>query len=92
MLLINNMFNKTRRSIIISTVDFQTGYNQILNFEETKFITAFSAGNGLYEYNLMLFGLKGTRSTFQRAMNLMLIYVHYVMVYIDDIVIFSGSF
>ncbi len=46
-----------------------------------------------YEYNVMLFGLKGALVTFQRLMTKVLrpyLYV-FVMVYLDDIIIFSQT-
>jgi len=55
---------------------------------------AFTLPYGLYEFNTMLFGLSNALSTFQRAMTdiLDINNTENVLVYIDDILIFSENF
>ena len=56
--------------------------------EKTKFVTPF----GLYEFEVMPFGLHNTPATFQHLMNHVLRDCQaYVKAYIDDIVIFSQT-
>ena len=70
------------------------GYWQIPIKEEDKEKTAFHAPDGLYEFNVMPFGLCNAPATFQRLMDHCLAGLkwHSVLVYLDDIVIFSKDF
>ena len=53
--------------------------------------TAFVCRYGAFEYTVMMFGFKNAPAHFQRAMNLMLkdLVDTCVLVYLDDILIFS---
>ena len=89
---IDEMLDKLSDSTIFTTLDLQSGYWQIEVQEEDKSKTAFSTGNGLWEFNVMPFGLTGAPATFQRCMNYILMDSTHAMVYIDDIIIFSKTF
>ena len=77
-----------------STLDLLSGYHQIEVFEDDKPKTAFTSEFGHFEYNRMPFGLTNAPATFQRLMNNILQQFLYksVVVYLDDIIIFSKSF
>ena len=77
-----------------STLDLQSGYWQISVAEEDKPKTAFVTRSGLYEYNTMPFGLCNAPSTFQRCMELIFRGLQWkvVLIYLDDIIIFSETF
>ena len=89
---IDEMLDKLHNATIFTTLDLQSGYWQIPIVEEDKEKTAFSAGQGLYEFNVMPFGLTGAPATFQRCMNYLLMDVSHTMVYIDDIIVYSTTF
>ena len=77
-----------------SKLDAEKGYYQILLDPESKEITAFTCPLGLYEFNVLPFGLKGAVACFQRIMNEALgearnVYAH---VLIDDILISSFNY
>src|SRR6266540_2615717 len=70
--------------------DLISRFWQIEIEEGDKVKTAFSTSWGHYEYNVMPFGLKGAPATFQRLMTKVLgPYLYdFVMVYLDNIIIF----
>lgn len=77
-----------------STLDMATGYWQIPMAQEDKKKTAFTTHVGLYEFNVMPFGLCNAPAAFQRLMDAVLGGVMWTMalVYLDDIVVFSAGF
>src|SRR6266540_3251850 len=76
-----------------SSWDLISGFWQIEIEKGDKAKTAFSTSWGHYEYNVMPFELKGAPATFQRLMTKILgPYLYdFVMVYLDDIIIFSQT-
>ena len=80
-------------STIFSTMDLKSGFHQIPVAPADREKTAFICHRGLFEFTRMPFGLANGPSHFQRVMDSVfsdLIGVC-VMVYIDDIVIFSKT-
>jgi hypothetical protein len=78
-------------SKIFSTIDLTKGYWQLPLGEESKSITAFSTAEGLFEFNVLPFGLSTASAIFQRVMNGIFKDVEFVRVYMDDIIIFSQN-
>lgn len=78
---------------LFTTLDLFSGYWQIEIADEDKFKTAFSCEFGHFQYARMPFGLCNAPSSFQRAMEIILrpIINKFVMVYIDDIIVFSKN-
>ena len=56
--------------------------------------TAFMTRRGLYEYNVMPFGLCSAPATFERLMETVLSGLHWqvCLIYLDDIIIFGKTF
>ena len=78
----------------LSKIDLTSGYYQIEMEESSIAKTAFNTRNGKYEWTAMPFGLTNAPSTFQRIMNDALqdfIRKEVVVVYLDDIVVFSKT-
>ena len=77
-----------------STLDFTTGYWQIPVQEESKDKTAFITYDGLFEFKVMPFGLTNAPATYQRFMDIILAGLKWksLLIYLDDICVFSASF
>ena len=81
-------------SKFFTTLDLQSGYHQVAMHPHSMDKTAFISHAGLYEYNVMSFGLTNAPSTFQRLMSRVVHNLEWkiCLIYIDDIIIFSSSF
>ena len=89
---VEEIFEQIGRAEIISTLDLAKGYWQIPMSAESKERTAFTTPFGLYEFQVMPFGLHNAPATFQRLMNHILRGSEaFAGVYIDDIVVFSQT-
>ncbi|KAI5323274.1 hypothetical protein L3X38_032346 [Prunus dulcis] len=78
---------------MLSFMDGNAGYNQIMMAEQDIHKTAFMCPGhiGAFEYTVMPFGLRNAGATYQRAMNSVFhdMIGHSLEVYIDDVVIKS---
>jgi hypothetical protein len=74
--------------------DLKSGYFQIPISEADKEKTGFVTPDGHYEFNVLAQGLMNAPASFQRVMNNLLATGRwdYVVIYLDDIVVFSHSF
>ena len=75
-----------------SSLDLKSGHWQVEMDEESKSLTAFTVGLlGFYECERMPFGLTNAPATFQKLMETCLgdLNLHWCIIYLDDIVIFS---
>ena len=77
-----------------SCLDLTSGYLQVQMAKEDRAKTAFTTPMGLYEYTRMPFGLMNAPATFQRLMNIALGDLNFsqVLIYLDDIIVFSSTF
>ena len=91
---IDELLEKFRKGNWFTSLDLAAGYHQVEMAENDKEKTAFICSQGLFEYNVMPFGLKNAPGTFQRLMDEILKeYIgEFVTVYLDDIMIYSRDF
>lgn len=77
-----------------SSIDLRSGYWQVPMAESSKDKTAFATPDGLFEYNVMPFGLCNAPATFERMMDNVLRGLKWKVClrYLDDVVVFSQTF
>ena len=67
---IDQVIDSTAGCVLLSFLDYYSGYHQIALKEEDQTKTAFITPFGTYAYKTMSFGLKNARATYQRAIQL----------------------
>ena len=88
---ISDILEKIGHSKYLSRFDLTKGYWQVPLSEDTKEKSAFITPYGLYEFNVMPFGMKTSPATFIRLMEKVLKGVNHVVSYFDDIVVYSDT-
>jgi hypothetical protein len=90
---IEDLFDQMRGAQVFSKIDLRSGYYQLKIRPSDVPKTAFSTRYGLYEYTVMSFGLTNAPAYFMNLMNKVFMdYLDkFVVVFIDDILIFSRS-
>jgi hypothetical protein len=90
---IEDLLNQMRGARVFSKIDLRSGYHQMKIRPSDIPKTAFSTRYGLYEFTIMSFGLTNAPSYFMNLMDKVFMeYLNrFVVVFIDDILIYSKS-
>ena len=90
---IDDLLAQLHGATVFSSIDLAQGYHQIRIAEEDVPETGFTTPDGHYNFKVMCFGLSNAPGTFQKLMNRLLRKEvgKYVVVYLDDILIFSKT-
>jgi len=90
---IEDLFDQLRGACVFSKIDLRSGYHQLKIWNTDISKIAFTTRYGLYEYTVMSFGLTNAPAYFMYMMNK--VFMEYldkfVVVFIDDILVFSKT-
>ena len=91
---IDDIFDQLTGAKFFSKIDLRSGYHQIRLHKDSIPKTAFRTRYGLFEFTVLPFGLTNAPSTFMSLMNdVFREYLDkFVIIYLDDIIIFSPTF
>ena len=90
--LIDDILALLGKAKYFTSLDLKSGYWQVLMDEADKEKAAFACHCGLFEFNVMPFGLSNAPAIFQELMSIVLRGLgHFATAYLDDILIYSET-
>ena len=89
---VDDTLDQVGQATYITTLDLAKGYWQVPAAEEDRHKTAFITTKGLYQFEMMPFGLYGAPATFHRITDEV---IHgmsqFASAYLDDLIVFSAT-
>ncbi|GBE84238.1 hypothetical protein SCP_0602160 [Sparassis crispa] len=92
--LISDLMDQFKGALIFTKMDLRSGYNNVRIKDGDQWKGAFKTNHGLFEPMVMFFGLCNSPATFQMMMNALfkdMINEGWIVIYMDDILIFSND-
>ena len=89
--LIDDIIDSVGQAKFVTKIDLLKGYYQVGLTERAKLISAFITPFGLFQYEVMAFGLTNAPSTFQRLVNFIIQDLEGIYCYLDDILIIAET-
>lgn len=91
--LINQLLDRLRSAKVFTRIDLRSAYYLLRVRKGDEWKTAFRTPFGHFEFNVMPFGLTNAPATFQHFLNDIFrpFLEHFVIIYLDDILIFSEN-
>ena len=89
---VDELIDHVGRAKFILTLDLTRGYWQVPVATDDRPKTAFTTPFGLFQFNVMPFGLQGAPATFQRLMDQVIRGLgEFLAAYLDDLIVFSET-
>ena len=88
---ISDLLDQLGKSKYYTTLDLASGYWQIRVHADSQEKTAFVTHQGLFEFQVMPFGVMNAPAVFQRLMQRVLSGLQFASVYLDDVIVYSET-
>lgn len=87
----DQLLPKFKKARVFSKLDIKDAFHQVEISEDSRDITTFITGKGLYRYKRLMFGISCAPEHFQKILERILLPCDGVVNFIDDIVVYGES-
>ncbi|KAG6440823.1 hypothetical protein O3G_MSEX001465 [Manduca sexta] len=85
----DQLLHKFKRAHVFSKLDIKDAFHQVEISEDSRDITTFITGQGIYRYKRLMFGISCAPEHFQKILERVLLPCEGVVNFIDDIVVYG---